>query len=102
MADLITLADTDALWEHLNGLNESGVEPLAAGVDAHGRPFLAFLAGCYADPRLHHRGRLIIDSPWAGEVGYAGGVCDECCAQRGVERDTERLLYPLLVIRVDR
>lgn len=86
------MSDPDDLFEHLSAMNEAGVEPLGAGIDESGRPFLAGLGGAYAEAVW-----VQIDSPWPGEVGY-DGECDECGAQTGSQIQPTSLHYPLAVL----
>jgi hypothetical protein len=86
------LEDEDALRAHLDGLNESGVHPVAVGVDNGGQPFLITLTGPYAEHE-----DVFFDSPWQGEVARDGPYrCDECS---GMEPDDmEHLKFPVVIM----
>lgn len=102
VATLITLADADALRQHLDDLNESGTDPIAVGWSAppYPRPFLITLVGCYADSE-----DVLFDSPWQRDVDYGERIdgkwvprpprCEECQAQA---HGIENLSYPVVVV----
>lgn len=89
----LTLADVDELRAHLDRLNETGTGYMAAGVDANGEPFLAFLMGVYAESV-----GVLAHNPWDPEVDVRDAYrmqCD-CNAQAWIEPD--KLDYPLYVL----
>ena len=91
-AAAVVLADADALREHLDQLNEAGVHPIVAGIDACPQPFLITLVGPYAEGE-----HVFFDSPWQGDVDWSNGhtYCDEC---RGHVHGIEDLRYPVVVL----
>lgn len=90
--NLKLINDLDALVDHLDALNDSGVDPTAAGVDDGGRPFLAMLRGPYADSQV-----VLFNTPWDSETETLRGYrCEEC---NGQEPATFTDLYfPIAVV----
>ena len=67
----------DDLFDRMNDMNTSGVDPKVVGLDATGTPFMAQLVGAYASEMI-----IICGTPWDSEVEYSTGIrCDECAAQ---------------------
>lgn len=67
-------ANTDALRDHLDALNESGTDPTVAGIDANGRAFLITLQGPYAETEA-----VLFGVPWDGEIDWNSPLrCSEC------------------------
>jgi len=90
----IEIDDADGLRSLLDDLNEAGALDRVAGVDAAGTPFLAFLAGIYADSAwvYSYNPRDPEIEPWQGQA-----KCPECgCVDPFKLTD---LVYPVTVIR---
>lgn len=96
----VTLADAEALRDHLDALNEAGTTPIAVGWDATPQPFLITLVGAYADGE-----DVFFDSPWQDDRDYGERIdgvwvpkpphCEECRAQvHGIDD----LRYPVIVL----
>lgn len=77
----------------LDDLNETGVGYSVAGVTKFGAPFIASLAGPYAEVVV-----ITWGNPWDSEVDYGTGTrCDECQAHDNA--DYESIAYPVQVIK---
>lgn len=88
-----TLMSAEALRAHLDALNAAGRGDRAAGLDASGSPFLAMLAGPYAETEV-----VFCYSPWDPEGGHAvdDEPCDECDAHSPL--GLSDLAYPVEVM----
>lgn len=88
---LVQIVDADSLREHLDQLNESGTQPVVAGMDADKRPFLCFLTGIYADSE-----EVLFDNPWDVETKN-DLVCGQECEASG-SAQLSALKFPVHVI----
>lgn len=88
------IESADELRGQLDALNEAGIDHRLSGIDDNGQPFLAALAGCYADTV-----DVIFLSPWDGEVSHGNGQrCDDCGAAN--LHGLEHIAYPATVLGV--
>jgi hypothetical protein len=89
----LVIYNADTLREHLDTLNESGVHPIAVGIDALHQPFLIALVGSYAEGET-----VLFDSPWQSDVDWSTGSsqCDECA---GHAHGIDDLHYPVEIMR---
>jgi hypothetical protein len=89
---MLELEDADALRSLLDLLNEEGVSDRLSGIDSLGEPFLACLAGVYADTV-----RVLVADPADTERDQAP-YCDEC-GQATNRLGLDALHYPVVVVR---
>lgn len=96
----LVFTDQEGLRLHLDNLNESGIHPIAVGIDATPQPFLITLVGPYAEGQ-----EVFFDSPWQSDTGHGKTVdgvwvpkkphCTDC---NGMVYDIEDLRYPVTVL----
>jgi hypothetical protein len=91
---MFEIPDADALRALLDELNQEGTIDRVSGIDAAGEPFLAFLAGVYAESA-----GAIAGNPCDPEVDPPGGRdrCPECGCMSSLY--LTELAYPVVVIR---
>lgn len=89
---IVELKTAEALHLLLDQLNDAGTGDRISGVDAMGQPFLACLAGVYADTV-----RVLVADPGDTERDQAP-YCDEC-GQATDRLGLDALHYPVVVIR---
>lgn len=87
------MATAQDLRDHLDWLNEHGMDDRAAGVAVNGEPFLAVLRGPYAE----FAGAQVVD-PYDRERDVPGEKveCEDCRAHGPVPLD--QLKYPVTVL----
>lgn len=100
MVSIVTFDDRDRLRRHLDGLNDSGKNPICTGIASNGQPFLITLVGAYAEYE-----EVFFDSPWQSDTDHGKRVdgewvphpprCEDCGAQvYGIED----LSYPVTIL----
>lgn len=84
--------DPDGLREVLEALNDAGLSHTVSGITVHATPFLACLAGAYAETI-----EVIFVSPWDSEIDHrTGQLCEECgAANLNTPAD---LAYPVIIL----
>lgn len=87
----LQLGDVAQMRAYLDKLNEAGQDDRCVGIDAVGQPFLACLAGIYADSA-----RVLTCDP--DDIERDQGPHCDACGQATDRDDLDVLNYPVTVL----